>query len=174
MAETLAIRGSQYRVKVRNPLAVALLAFVTLGIYHVVWWYKINRELRDFGRARGHDLGRNPALSTLAVFPGFIVIIPPLVTAWRGTGRVRQAERVAGREPLIGWVALLLYIFIGIGWMAYLQSALNNVWRTEAVVLSGQGSVPELDEPTPPPLPSQPEYTVSPAQPPSLEPPGLS
>ena len=49
MAETLAIRGSQYRVKVRNPLAVALLAFVTLGVYHVVWWYKINRELRDFG-----------------------------------------------------------------------------------------------------------------------------
>ena len=192
MAETLEIRGSQYRVKVRNPLAVALLTIVTLGIYFLVWWYKINRELRDFGRARGRDLGDSPSLSTLAQFPGSILIIPAWVSAWRGTGRVRQAARVAGQEPLIGWVALLLYIVIGIGWMAYLQDALNNVWRTEAVALPGQASVPALDEPMPPPLPSQPagssvieppsrepplsesERAVSPAEPPSLQPPGSS
>ena len=199
MAETLEIRGSQYRVKVRNPLAVALLTIVTLGIYFLVWWYKINRELRDFGRARGRDLGDSPSLSTLAQFPGSILIIPAWVSAWRGTGRVRQAARVAGQEPLIGWVALLLYIVIGIGWMAYLQDALNNVWRTEAVALPGQASVPALDEPVPaldepmpPPLPSQPadssvieppsrepplsesERAVSPGEPPSLEPPGSS
>ena len=192
MAETLEIRGSQYRVKVRNPLAVALLTIVTLGIYFLVWWYKINRELRDFGRARGRDLGDSPSLSTLAQFPGSILIIPAWVSAWRGTGRVRQAARVAGQEPLIGWVALLLYIVIGIGWIAYLQDALNNVWRTEAVALPGQASVPALDEPMPPPLPSQPavssvieppsrepplsesERAVSPAEPPSLQPPGSS
>ena len=192
MAETLEIRGSQYRVKVRNPLAVALLTIVTLGIYFLVWWYKINRELRDFGRARGRDLGDSPSLSTLAQFPGSILIIPAWVSAWRGTGRVRQAARVAGQEPLIGWVALLLYIVIGIGWMAYLQDALNNVWRTEAVALPGQASVPALDEPMPPPLPSQPagssvieppsrepplsesEQAVSPGEPPSREPPGSS
>ena len=52
MAQELAIRGTQDRVKARNPWAVALLPIVTLGVYHLVWWYRINRELRDFGRAR--------------------------------------------------------------------------------------------------------------------------
>ena len=180
MAETLEIRGSQHRVKIRNPLAVALLSFITLGIYHVVWWYKINRELCDFGEARGRDLGHSPALSTLAVFPGFIVIIPPLVTAWRGTGRVKQATRMAGREPLIGWVALILYVFIGIGWIAYLQSELNKVWRTEAIPLPGQASMPALDEGMPPPPSAESEHTASPPQPVSpsepsdLESPGSS
>jgi hypothetical protein len=174
MSETLEIRGSQYRVKIRNPLAVALLSFVTLGIYHVVWWYKINRELCDFGEARDRDLGHSPALSTLALFPGFIVLIPPLVTAWRGTGRVKQATRMAGREPLIGWVALILYIFIGIGWIAYLQSELNKVWHTEAIALPGQASVPALDEGMSAPAPAEPERTVSPAESPNLEPPGSS
>ncbi len=141
-------------MKVRNPLA--LLACVTLGIYWVVWWYKINRELRDFRRARGRDLGDSPALSTLAVFPGSIVIIPHLVTAWRGTQRVQGAARVPGQEPLNGWIALLLYWFIGIAWMAYLQSELNKVWRTEAVPLPGQAPLPALDDGMPPPLPAEP------------------
>jgi hypothetical protein len=39
-------------------------------IYHLVWWYRINCELRDFGAARGQDLGQNPTNSVLALFPG--------------------------------------------------------------------------------------------------------
>ena len=29
------------------------LVLAGLGIYHIVWWYKINREMRDFGAASG-------------------------------------------------------------------------------------------------------------------------
>ena len=44
MAQELLIGRSGYRVKLRSPWAVALLPFITLGIYHLVWWYRINRE----------------------------------------------------------------------------------------------------------------------------------
>lgn len=40
MAYELQIPQSQARVKVRNPWAVALLPLITLGIYHLVWWYR--------------------------------------------------------------------------------------------------------------------------------------
>jgi hypothetical protein len=38
--------------KIRNPIVVAILAVVTLGIYQLFWWYFANRELADYGRAR--------------------------------------------------------------------------------------------------------------------------
>jgi Domain of unknown function (DUF4234) len=161
MAYKLEIPDSRHLVKVRSPLAVALLSIVTLGIYHVVWWYKINRELRDYGRARGRDLGDSPALSTLAVFPGGLIIIPALVTAWRGTERVQGAARISNREPLNGWIALILFIVIGVGWAAYLQSELNKVWRTEGVPLPGETPPPALDDGMPPPLPSEPAQPSS-------------
>ncbi len=163
MSYMLEIPDSRDRVKVRSPVAVAVLSLVTLGIYHVVWWYKINRELRDYGRTRGRDLGQNPALSTLAVFPGGIIIIPALITAWRGTKRVEGAARISSLEPLNGWIALILYIFIGIFWAAYLQSELNKVWRAEGVPLPGEAA-PRLDDGMPPPLPSEPTRTPSSSQ----------
>jgi hypothetical protein len=37
MAEELVLRDGQVPVKVRNPWGVALLPFITIGIYHLVW-----------------------------------------------------------------------------------------------------------------------------------------
>jgi hypothetical protein len=37
MAYEMKIRGTENEVKVRSPWAVALLPFITLGIYHLVW-----------------------------------------------------------------------------------------------------------------------------------------
>ena len=51
MAEELLIGRNRERVKLRSPWAVALLPFITLGIYHLVWWYRINREMRDLGQS---------------------------------------------------------------------------------------------------------------------------
>lgn len=133
MAEEMELRPSGAPVKIRSLWAVALLPIITLGIYHLVWWYRINRELRDFGRETGQDLGQQPLYSLLALFPGSIVIVPALVTYWRGTQRVQRAAQLAGEEPPIGWVAILLFIAISIGLYAYLQASLNDVWRTKAV-----------------------------------------
>jgi hypothetical protein len=153
MAYEMQIRGTQHEVKVRNPWAVALLPIITLGIYHLVWWYKINKELKAYGEAKGYDLGQNPTNSLLALFPGGIIVIPALVSYWRGTHRVIDAAKIAGQEPPNGWIALLLYLFIAPGMWAYLQVSLNNIWEAEAEPLPGHEPPPAAD-PLPPRMPS--------------------
>ena len=168
MAYEMQLRQSQDRVKIRSPWAAALLPIITLGIYHLVWWYRINRELRDYGKGKGYDLGQNPTNSVLALFPGGIIIIPALVTYWRGTKRVMGASRLAGQEPLNGWIALLLYVFIAPALWAYIQVELNKVWQAEADPLEGQPAPPALSDPMPPPLPPEPQATP---EPPAANPP---
>jgi hypothetical protein len=147
------IPDSDQQVKIRNPWAVALLPIVTLGIYHLVWWYRINKEMKAYGESKGYDLGRNPTNSLLALFPGFILIIPPFVTYWRGTHRVQGTEALADREPINGWLVLVLYLILQPGMWAYLQVALNHVWEQEAEPLPGQGPVPGRGKgPMPPKL----------------------
>jgi Domain of unknown function (DUF4234) len=146
------IRGSDQQVKIRNPWAVALLPFITLGIYHLVWWFRINKELKAYGESKGYDLGQNPTNSLLALFPGAIIIVPALITYWRGTKRIQGASAVANREPVNGWIALVLYLFISPAMFAYLQVSLNHVWEQEAEAIAGQGPVPTSGDPMPPPL----------------------
>ncbi len=179
MAYEMQIRENRAPVKVRSPWAAALLPLITLGIYHLVWWYRINRELRDYGQAKGYDLGQSPTNSLLALFPGGLIIVPALITYWRGTKRVMGASRLAGKEPLNGWIAILLYLFIAPGLWAYIQVSLNDVWQQEAEPLEGQPAPPAPSDQMPPPLPEEPPTaappaaaeTPPPAEPPSGEPP---
>lgn len=146
MAYEMKLRGTEHQVKVRNPWAVALLPIVTLGIYHFVWWYKINKELKAYGEAKGYDLGRNPTNSLLALVPGFLIVVPPLVSYYRGTKRVQGASKIAGREPVSGWITLILYLLLSPAMFAYLQVSLNNVWEQEAEPLPGQDAPAPADE----------------------------
>jgi hypothetical protein len=152
MAYEMKIRGTEHEVKVRNPWAVALLPIITLGIYHLVWWYRINKELKAYGEAKGYDLGQNPTNSLLALFPGGIIIVPALVSYWRGTKRVQGASKLAGREPVSGWISLILYLLIAPAFWAYLQVSLNNVWEQEAEALPGQPAPPATADEMPPRL----------------------
>jgi hypothetical protein len=161
MAYEMKIRGTEHEVKVRNPWAVALLPIVTLGIYHLVWWYKINKELKAYGEAKGFDLGQNPVNSLLALFPGGIIIVPALVSYWRGTKRVQGASKIAGREPVSGWISLILYLLLSPGFWAYLQVSLNNIWEQEAEALPGQVGPPPRGDDLPPRLENTPGDTVN-------------
>jgi hypothetical protein len=115
---------------VRSPLAVAILSIVTIGIYLVFWWYFVNREMADLGRARGTDeLGDNPALSTLALFPGGLLIVPAVWTTVTTFRRVQAAQRLAGQSPVNGWLGLVLYLVISPALYAYMQSGLNSAWK---------------------------------------------
>jgi hypothetical protein len=170
MAYEMNIRGTQDQVKIRSPWAAALLPIVTLGIYHLVWWYRINRELRDYGRAKGYDLGQNPTNSVLALFPGGIIVIPALVSYWRGTKRVMGASRLADKEPPNGWIAIILYLLLAPGFWAYIQVSLNEIWREEAEALPGQELPPPPADQMPPPL--EPEQPASQSRPNETPPPG--
>lgn len=154
MAQEIVLSGGPARVKLRNPWGVLGLTLVTLGIYQIFWWYYINRELHDYGRATGYDLGQNPTNSVLALFPGGLIIVPAIITLWRGTQRIQAAQRVAGQPvSLNGWIALVLYLVISVAFPPYLQSELNRVWRTvgmplpgEAMPPAGDGLPPRLEE----------------------------
>ena len=142
MAEEVSIAGTESTAKVRNVIAVAVLSVITLGIYLVCWWYFINREMADFGRAQGTDeLGDNPTASTLALFPGALVIVPALWTTVTTFKRVQAAQRLTGQQSLNGWLGLVLYIVLSPALYAYMQSGLNGVWKAQATERVGTGPV---------------------------------
>jgi Domain of unknown function (DUF4234) len=136
MAEEVQIQGSPEaaQAKIRSPLGVAVLSVVTLGIYVLFWWYYINREMMQFGRAKGSDeFGDSPGKSVLALFPGALVIVPAVMTLINTAKRTQAAARLAGRpEGINGWIALVLYLVISPAFFAYLQSDLNKTWEAQA------------------------------------------
>ena len=132
MAVEVRIPGSEGTAKIRNLWAVALLPIITIGIYFFFWWYFIHRELRDYGRAKGTDeLGDSPGKSLLAVTLGALIIVPALISFYRGFKRVQAAQRLAGSDPINGWIGLILFIVISPAFYAYMQSGLNAVWQKE-------------------------------------------
>jgi hypothetical protein len=133
MAAEVQIADTGSTAKTRDPLGVALLTLLTLGIYFFVWYYKVNREMTELGRARGtNELGDNPGNSLLAVTLGALLIVPAIVSVYNTFLRTQAAARLTGVEPLNGWIALAFYLLLGIGFPAYLQSGLNKVWGAQA------------------------------------------
>jgi Domain of unknown function (DUF4234) len=127
VAETVRIPGSSGTAKIRNPWGAFFLALVTLGIYYLVWYYKTNRELRDFG------VGDSPLRSLLAITLGAILIVPPFVSWWRFFGRIREAQQKAGIEDVADqWIGFILYIvavFFLPFEIVYGQQQLNKLWQ---------------------------------------------
>ena len=111
--------------KTRNPWGVWLIALVTLGVYFFVWYYKVNRELRDYDP----DIEVEPGIALLAVLLGWIVIfVFAWVSVYRTGERIQQAETTSGaNERCNGWLGILLYMLGGFN-MVYYQSQLNKVW----------------------------------------------
>ena len=116
--------------KIRNPILVVVFTIITLGIYQVFWWYYANRELADYGRARGtKELGDNPAMSTLALFPGGLIVVPAIWTFVTTFKRIQAAQRLTGQLPLNGWLGLVIGIVISPVLVGYMQSGLNSAWQ---------------------------------------------
>ena len=116
--------------KIRNPILVAIFSVITLGIYVIFWWYFVNREMADYGRSRdARELGDNPGMSTLALFPGALIVIPAVWTTVTTFQRVQAAQRMNGQTPINGWLGLVLYLVIFPAFYGYMQSGLNSAWR---------------------------------------------
>jgi hypothetical protein len=132
MAEIVQIPNAASTAKIRNPLAVLALGLITLGIYHIFWWYFVNREMADYGQANGVDLGDNPVMSVIAITLGALIIVPALVSFFNGFKRVQAAQRLTGIEPINGWIGLILFLVFYPALMGYMQSGLNAVWHAQA------------------------------------------
>src|SRR3954447_21648565 len=97
MAQEVQITGTRAKAKIRSPWAPALLPFITLGIYAAVWYYKINREMADLGRAKGTDeLGDSPVKSLLAVTVGALIIVPAVISVINTGKRIQATQRLSG------------------------------------------------------------------------------
>ena len=132
MAQEVQIAGTSSTAKIRNPIAVVILVTVTLGIYGLFWWYFVNRELADYGRAKGTtELGDSPLKSLLALFPGALLIVPALWTTVTTFKRVQAAQRIAGQQPINGWLGFVVYVVFSPAYDGYLQSGLNSVWESD-------------------------------------------
>ena len=149
--------------KVRNPLGVIGLTLITLGIYGIVWYYKVNKELKEFGRVyKDQELAdSNPTNSVLALVPGFLIIIPPLVSYYNFIGRVRKVQRIGQSELTNGWLVLILFLVISIVVPAYVQSGLNDLWKRYPPVEPGAAPAAAI-EPTPTSAPPSEAPAVTP------------
>ena len=140
MAQKVYIDGGPETAKIRHPVAVPLLGIITFGIYWIYWWYQVNREMADLGRLRrAEGLGDQPFLSLLAVFPGALVIVPPLFSLYNGVQRIKRAQEITvGKVTMEGWIVLGMLVgslLIGIAWLivpGYIQNELNQAWQTQA------------------------------------------
>jgi len=116
-----------YLVKLRSPIAAILLGWITLGIYYLYWFYKVNEEagiLNDDDNAK-------PGVSLLAVTLGWFLIVPPFWSHWTTAKRVGKAT---GRPP--HWSAnllcsILLLPFVSVIYVIWVQGKLNKYGRKQ-------------------------------------------
>ena len=155
MAEEVQIRGTQEIAKIRNPLAPALLPFVTFGIYYLVWYYKVNKEMAELGKATGRteELGESPMTSLMAVMFGWIILVPPFISVYN-TFKRQQALRnmtTPGDNGVEAGLGLVIAIFIAPVAYYMLQDSLNKGWSAQAggaaAVGPGAGAQIPAEEP---------------------------
>ena len=130
MAEQLQIGTT--RVKIRSPFGVFVLAIVTLGIYYCVWYYKVNRELRD---AAGIDV--DPFTSLVAITIGWIIIVPPFISWYRTFQRIQEAQHQARltseANPILGFILFVVALYFLPVELLYAQDELNKLWRGRTI-----------------------------------------
>jgi hypothetical protein len=124
MADIVKING--YEFKKRSPLGVWGLSLITIGIYYFVWYYKINREAREY---LGDDQIK-PGIALLAILLGWILLfIPPFVSTYRTGQRIERMQQKAGVPDTISpGICLLLFVVSRLD-MIYMQEHLNRIWK---------------------------------------------
>lgn len=112
-------------MKRRNIVGVWLgLPLITFGIYTLVWYYKIHKEMLQFDSRR--QISPAGSLFTLW-FGGILLMIPPLVSIYNTGRRIADAQRAAGLQPTCsGGLGLLFVLLFGV-WPMYYQAELNKV-----------------------------------------------
>ena len=123
MAETVTLDGQAY-IK-RDPLGVLGLSVISLGIYWLYWYYKVNDEIRRFEK----DDTVRPGMALLAVTLGWFLIVPPFISICNTSLHVaRMEERVGISAPLSPALNVVLLLVLSLGIGIYTQEHLNRVW----------------------------------------------
>ena len=128
MAQSVQIPGTENNAKICNVIGVGALALIP--IYLWFFWYRINKELAVYGQSKGTDeCGTSPGKSLLAVTLGALIIVPAIISFIRTHKRLVAAQKLAGVQPLNGWISVILYLVFSPAWLAYMQSGANPIWE---------------------------------------------
>lgn len=127
MAETVTIEGRPYLK--RDPLGVLGLMFITLGIYFLYWYWKLNEDLRTFD----HDESISPTRSLMAMIFGWILIVPPFIAMYNTAKHVRTIEeRQSMPSQLEPALVIIIMLLFSIANGLYIQEHLNRIWDRSA------------------------------------------
>lgn len=116
--------GSGIAMKRRHPVATWLLwPLLTLGIYHLVWYFKIHKEMAEFDRRRAVPVA-GPMLVLLFLS---WTVIAPLVSYYNCGTRIRNAQRAAGLQATCSPGIGVLLVFAFGAQTLYFQMELNKI-----------------------------------------------
>jgi hypothetical protein len=155
MATMVTIEGQGYLK--REPLGVLGRSFITLGIYFLYWYYKINDEIKRFE----HDDSISPTRSLMAVLFGWIIIVPPFIAMYNTAKHVRTIEERMGiMSQLEPALVIVILVLVSIGNGLYIQEHLNRIWDRAAAGAGPTSAAPPSPLPpssgAPPPMPTPP------------------
>jgi hypothetical protein len=147
MAETVTVGGQSYLK--RNPLGVLGLSFITIGIYFLYWYYKVNQEIQTFEQ----DATMSPVRSLMGMIFGWIIIVPPFIAMYNTAKHVQDVEgRLAIQPQLEPALVIVLMFLFSLGNGLYIQEHLNRIWDRGAQA----GALPIPAVPPVPPTPPLP------------------
>jgi hypothetical protein len=113
----------------RKPLTVVLLSIVTLGIYHLWWYY---RNFEDMKQNTGEGIGGGVGL-LLAIFCGIIAvfILPAEVgNLAEREGKPKTISALTAFWNLIPIAGFIIYIY-------KVQNRLNDYWSAKGGTWAG-------------------------------------
>jgi ACR3 family arsenite efflux pump ArsB len=138
MSEMVTIDGKQYLK--RNPLGVIGLSIITIGIYFFVWYFKINKEIKQ----HENDPTMSPVRSLMAMIFGWLIIVPPFIAMFNTAKHVRaMEERLGVQSTLEPAIVLVLMFVFSLGNGAYIQDHLNRAWSSTG------STIPAVPPPSP-------------------------
>jgi hypothetical protein len=115
-------------MKRRRPVGVWLLTLATLGVYGLVYWYKIHSELLRYDPRRHIS----PVFELMSVFLMAWTIILPFMSIGSLAQKIRIAQSTAGLpQDCSGTRGILLSLLFG-AHVVYYQRKLNEIIAANA------------------------------------------
>jgi hypothetical protein len=108
--------------KVRSPAAVIIFSIITLGIYFLVWTYKVFQELKDHsGDGVGGVIG---LVIALLINPVNWFLLPSEIgNLYTKAGKEKPVTGLTGFWNLIPLVGTII-------WVVKVQGAMNRRWES--------------------------------------------
>jgi hypothetical protein len=116
-----AATGTGPKGKVRTPVGVIVFSIITLGIYYLVWTYKVFKENKDFsGEGVGGVIGL--VIGLVIAIVNWFLLPSEIGTIYEKMGREKPVSGVTGFWNLIPLIGFII-------WVVKVQGAMNHLYE---------------------------------------------